>query len=184
MPPGGERRGRGGAALCAGTAQPGGFPVDCADGGGGRDAGIFERDAGGGDAVCGGFRRSPQLRGAETGRPAGPTTAPSRSCAAIACSISRADLLGLPAIALPCLVAAALPLAINWLLGTWIYRSSGLDLATCLFGSVPAGISDMALVCLDMGGDAPKVAVLHMVRYIGLIAVMPGVIALLVSWLD
>ena len=104
--------------------------------------------------------------------------------AAIACSISRADLLGLPAIALPCLVAAALPLAINWLLGTWIYRSSGLDLATCLFGSVPAGISDMALVCLDMGGDAPKVAVLHMVRYIGLIAVMPGVIALLVSWLD
>jgi len=67
----------------------------------------------------------------------------------------------------------------NYVCGFLIYKICKLDIATCLFGSIPAGVSDMALIATDMGGDAPKVGVLQLVRYIGILSVMPTIIKLI-----
>lgn len=67
----------------------------------------------------------------------------------------------------------------NYLCGFLLYKVCKLDLSTSLFGSIPAGVSDMALIAADMGGDSPKVAVLQLVRYVGLISIMPMVIRLI-----
>ena len=53
---------------------------------------------------------------------------------------------------------------------------------TSLFASVPAGMSDMALVSLEQGGEAPKVAVLQLVRYLCAMAFMPAMIKLFAGW--
>lgn len=67
----------------------------------------------------------------------------------------------------------------NYLCAFLMHRVCKLDLSTSLFGSIPAGVSDMALIATDLGGDAPKVGVLQLVRYIGLFTVMPILIRLL-----
>ena len=70
---------------------------------------------------------------------------------------------------------------VNYLLGFLIHRGCGLDLPTSLFSSVPAGVSDMALVSVEQGGDAPKVAVLQLVRYVCTMVFMPSLIKILAS---
>lgn len=64
----------------------------------------------------------------------------------------------------------------NYLCAFLMHKVCKLDLSTSLFGSIPAGVSDMALIATDLGGDAPKVGVLQLVRYIGLFTVMPMLI--------
>lgn len=100
--------------------------------------------------------------------------------AAIGIGITMADVLATKQLLLPLAIVIINTIAINFLLGFILYKTSKLDLSTCLFGSIPAGISDMALVSTEMGGDAPKVAILHLVRYIGLMAIMPTLIDIIV----
>ena len=69
----------------------------------------------------------------------------------------------------------------NYLFGWLIHKVCGLDLATALFGAIPAGVSDMALISTEMGGDAPKVAALQLVRYVGILSLMPAAIQLLTT---
>lgn len=77
---------------------------------------------------------------------------------------------------LPVVLVVINCLLMNYLLGFWIYKTNDMDLATSLFASIPAGVSDMALISLDYGGDAPKVAVLQLVRYVSVMCVMPSLI--------
>ncbi len=85
----------------------------------------------------------------------------------------------LQALALPALFVVLNAFMINYIIGFWIYKTSKLDLATSLFASNPAGVSDMALISLDLGGDAPKVTVLQLVRYISVMALVPSLSQLL-----
>lgn len=39
----------------------------------------------------------------------------------------------------------------------------------------------MALISTEMGGDAPKVAALQLVRYVGILSLMPAAIQLLTT---
>ncbi len=79
-------------------------------------------------------------------------------------------------LAWPLLLVVINCLMMNYLLGFWIYKTNDMDLATSLFASIPAGVSDMALISLDYGGDAPKVAVLQLVRYVSVMCIMPSMI--------
>ncbi len=66
----------------------------------------------------------------------------------------------------------------NYVCGFLLYKFCKLDISTSLFSSIPAGVSDMALIAMDMGGDAPKVGVLQLVRYVGILSVMPALVKL------
>lgn len=100
----------------------------------------------------------------------------------IGVTITLGDILRFRELALPVVLVAANCVAVNYVLGLVLYKTNDLDLATSLFASVPAGMSDMALVSLEQGGEAPKVAVLQLVRYLCVMAFMPGCIKLFAEW--
>lgn len=92
----------------------------------------------------------------------------------VGAGVSRGDLLRLREMLLPVLLVMLSCAAINFGVGFFLYWTNRrLGLPTCLFASIPAGVSDMALVSLDMGGDPPTVAVLQIVRYIGTLLTVP-----------
>jgi len=101
----------------------------------------------------------------------------------IGVSVTMADVLGLRYLVLPAVFVLINCLLINYGLGFLIYKTTDLDLATCLFSTVPAGVSDMALISLEQGGDAPKVAILQMSRYICIMVLMPSLIKFISSLL-
>lgn len=95
--------------------------------------------------------------------------------------LTMADILQSRELLLPALLVACNCILMNYLLGFLLYKTTSLDLATSLFASVPAGVSDMALLSLEQGGDAAKVAVLQLVRYVCVMAFMPSFIKLYVQ---
>lgn len=86
------------------------------------------------------------------------------------------DMNNMPALIKPVLIVLLATLCCNYICAFLMHKLCRLDVSTSLFGSVPAGVSDMALIATDMGGDASKVAMLQLIRYIGLFSVMPLVI--------
>ncbi len=95
--------------------------------------------------------------------------------------IGMEDILGFTKIIVPALLVVLNCFLINYALGYLIYKTNHLDLPTCLFSAIPSGISDMALISSEMGGDAPKVTVLQLVRYLGVMSVMPTLIKLIAA---
>ncbi|MDE6454469.1 MAG: AbrB family transcriptional regulator [Dysosmobacter sp.] len=100
----------------------------------------------------------------------------------IGVTVTLGDILQFRELGLPVLLVTVNCLAVNYVLGLLLYKTNDLDLATSLFASVPAGMSDMALVSLEQGGQAPKVAVLQLVRYLCVMAFMPACIKLFAEW--
>ena len=95
--------------------------------------------------------------------------------------VTAQDVYNMPALIEPLCIVLVCTFLCNYICGFLMHKICKLDVSTSLFGSIPAGVSDMALIATDLGGDAPKVAVLQLVRYIGLFSVMPFVIKLLTN---
>ncbi|GLC29889.1 AbrB family transcriptional regulator [Clostridium omnivorum] len=89
------------------------------------------------------------------------------------------DIIALKSVILPAFILLIGIIAVNLLIGFFISRASGLDLITSLLASTPGGVSDMAIIAKDLGGDAPKVAILQLARYVCVIAIFPVLIKLL-----
>ncbi len=67
-------------------------------------------------------------------------------------------------------------------LGFIISKFTGLDLVTALFSTSPGGITDMTLIANEYGAETPKVALMHLMRLITVITVLPIVINLLARY--
>lgn len=63
-------------------------------------------------------------------------------------------------------------------LGFLISRLTGLDLITSLFSCSPGGLTDMTIISEAYGAEIHKVALLHLIRLITVITVLPLVIKL------
>jgi len=100
----------------------------------------------------------------------------------IGVTITLQDILRFRELALPAVMVAVNCLLVNYALGLILYKTNDLDLATSLFASTPAGLSDMALISLEQGGEAPKVAVLQLTRFLCVMAFMPAFIKLFAAW--
>lgn len=64
------------------------------------------------------------------------------------------------------------------ILGLLIHKITGVDLITALFSSAPGGITDMTLISEAYGADITKVALLHLMRLVTVITIMPLAIKL------
>jgi hypothetical protein len=71
----------------------------------------------------------------------------------------------------------ALDLVAGWLIARW----TDMDLISALFACAPGGLTDMALIAEDMGADSVKVAGMHMLRLVSVIALYPTIIGFLSS---
>lgn len=80
---------------------------------------------------------------------------------------------GLKELIVPSFLLAAGLILNSIILGFVISKLTGLDMITALFSSAPGGIADMTLISDAYGADTPKVALLHLVRLISVISMMP-----------
>jgi membrane AbrB-like protein len=94
----------------------------------------------------------------------------------IGCVMEKSDVKRLPKIIKPIFFMLSGFLILNIIAGFLIWRFSPLDLITSLMAVVPGGISDTPIIAADMGADAPKVAVLQIVRQILGIGIFPSMI--------
>ncbi len=83
---------------------------------------------------------------------------------------------GLKNLVVPALVLVIGLTAFSLFLGFILSKVTGLDLVTALFSSAPGGLTDMTLISDAYGADTPKVALLHLVRLLTVISVLPLVI--------
>lgn len=65
--------------------------------------------------------------------------------------------------------------------GVVISRLTDMDLITALFSCAPGGLTDMTLIAADLGADGVKVAGMHMIRLVSVIALYPLVIHYIVE---
>lgn len=91
------------------------------------------------------------------------------------------DLIALKSIFVPAIMLLVGIIAVNLCIGIFISKISNLEIVTSLLASAPGGVSDMALIAKDLGGDAPKVAVLQLARYVCVIAIFPILVKLITS---
>ncbi|AJA47225.1 hypothetical protein CPAST_c11250 [Clostridium pasteurianum DSM 525 = ATCC 6013] len=94
----------------------------------------------------------------------------------IGCIMEKSDVKRIPIIAKPAAIMLISFLILNLSAGLLIYLVSPLDLLTSLMSVVPGGISDTPIIAAAMGADAPKVAVLQIVRQVLGIGVFPSLI--------
>ncbi|AOT72192.1 AbrB family transcriptional regulator [Geosporobacter ferrireducens] len=85
-------------------------------------------------------------------------------------------LYGLKQMLIPALVMILGLIVLSILLGFVISKTTGMDLLTSLFSSAPGGLTEMILTSEAYGADTSKVAVLHLIRLISVITVLPLVI--------
>ncbi|MFL0269017.1 AbrB family transcriptional regulator [Candidatus Clostridium radicumherbarum] len=91
------------------------------------------------------------------------------------------NIVELKGIILPALILLVGIILVNLCIGIFITKVCGLELITSLLASAPGGVSDMALIAKDLGGDAPKVAILQLARYVCVIATFPFLVKFISS---
>lgn len=90
--------------------------------------------------------------------------------------VTYGDLIALKSIIIPAFIILIGIIVFNFIIGFLISKISGIDIITALLASAPGGVSDMALIAKDLGGDAPKVALMQLSRYVCIIAFFPVII--------
>jgi membrane AbrB-like protein len=101
--------------------------------------------------------------------------------ALIGSRVTYGDVIELKGILLPAIILLIGIITINLFIGFLINKISKFELITSLLASAPGGLSDMTLIAKDLGGDVPKVAILHLVRVVTVIGLFPVLIKLITS---
>lgn len=67
------------------------------------------------------------------------------------------------------------------LLGYLLHKFTGMDLTTALFSTSPGGLTDMSLLADSYGADSPKVVVMHTMRLVTVVTIVPLIIKYLIK---
>lgn len=92
--------------------------------------------------------------------------------------LTREALFSIPTLWLPMLLVIVEVLCMAFITAIAIRALTGLDMATCLFSSIPGGIAEMSMIAEDLGLDIPKIVVMHTCRVIAVICIMPQIVHL------
>ena len=104
--------------------------------------------------------------------------------AMIGLRINAGTFADLKAIIFPALIMVFSVVIIGFIIGFMLYRFTGMDLTTALFASAPGGLTEMTLAADSMGAEAPKVAMLQLLRLTCVISLMPFIIKTTVGFLE
>lgn len=105
--------------------------------------------------------------------------------ALIGCTIGRTQLLQMTELWAVVIIAVVSFILLDLVAAAAIHRLTGMDMITALFSSAPGGLTDMVLIAEDMGADSLKIAGMHTVRLMSVVALYPAIIhlALTLPWL-
>ncbi len=91
-------------------------------------------------------------------------------------NLNRNTFMELKTIVVPVIIIVISLLVFGILIGLVIYKFCKLDLATALLGSAPGGMTELSLLAVSLGANGPKVALLHAIRMITIVSVMPSIL--------
>jgi hypothetical protein len=91
--------------------------------------------------------------------------------------ISRRDVRELKFLIVPGIVMIINMIILNIIFGYLMFRFSNLDLATSLLATAPGGMTDMALIAAELGGEMMPVTILHLARLLIIYALLPWIFA-------
>ncbi|MEG0978224.1 MAG: AbrB family transcriptional regulator, partial [Bacilli bacterium] len=93
--------------------------------------------------------------------------------ALVGCTLTRETIINFQKLVLPVFLLITSYLLVNLIFSLICKKKKYLDMKSALFASCPAGVSDMALIAGDLGGDMAKTALIQVVRLVFVIACMP-----------
>ena len=97
------------------------------------------------------------------------------SGACIGCTMSRAQLLKLPQLALPALVLCVGYMTCCIIMGLVLRKVFRMELREAMLAMTPAGASEMVLISADMGIESPDLTVLHICRLMSVTLIFPHI---------
>ncbi|SHJ15565.1 hypothetical protein SAMN02745751_01867 [Dethiosulfatibacter aminovorans DSM 17477] len=62
------------------------------------------------------------------------------------------------------------------LLGLFVSKVTGVDLVTSMLGSSPGGLTEMSIIADSYDADVSKVVIMHLMRLIGVVVILPALI--------
>ena len=97
----------------------------------------------------------------------------------VGATITREALAGAAQLIAPSLLILGLMSLVGVVLALMLRRFFGFDLITALFAAAPGGMTNMAILAKDAGGNGFSVALVHLVRVVGIFIFVPVVAFLL-----
>lgn len=91
----------------------------------------------------------------------------------VGATINREALLSITGLIVPALIILLVFSIVGVVLALVLRRYFGFDLMTALFAAAPGGLSNMAILAKDAGGNGLAVALVHLVRLIGIFLFVP-----------
>ena len=104
--------------------------------------------------------------------------------ALIGCTVSRQQIVQMLELYDVVILAIASFIVLDLVAAFIIARFTDMDPVSALFSCAPGGLTDMALIADDMGANSVKVAGMHLLRLVSVIAFYPAIISILVSILE
>ena len=101
--------------------------------------------------------------------------------ALVGCNMTRSALSGLGSLIIPAILLVGSYFLINIIYAGICRRFKLIDYKSACFSACPAGVSDMALIASELGADLKTTAVIHVVRLIYAVGVMPSVISIFMN---
>lgn len=91
----------------------------------------------------------------------------------VGAAITRSTLAGAANLVGPSLLVLGVLSVVGVVLAFTLRRFFDLDLTTALFAAAPGGMANMAIVAKDAGGNGVAVALIHLVRLVGVFVLVP-----------
>lgn len=99
----------------------------------------------------------------------------------IGSTITRGSIANTQYILAPLIIILSGNVFINIVLGLMLFHYSELDLRSCLFATIPAGVADMALMADEFSGEGAEVALVQTIRLVSVVILFPQVYLFLAS---
>ncbi len=97
----------------------------------------------------------------------------------IGASFDRSSAAQLPHLAVPLFIVSVGVILFALGTGFLVWKLGKLDILTSLLASTPSGVQEMTLLAEELGGNAGQVAVMHTVRLIFIVAIIPSLISVI-----
>lgn len=101
--------------------------------------------------------------------------------ALIGCTIGRAQIIQVLELRGITVIAIVSFFLLDLVAAVVISHLFHIDIITALFACAPGGVTDMALIAEDLGADSVRVTGMHMIRLVGIVALYPAIISMLLN---
>ena len=94
-------------------------------------------------------------------------------------NLNPKTIMELKTIFLPALIIVSFLFFAGCFIGFVVHKTCKMDIYTAILGSSAGGLTELSILAESIGGDGPKVAVIHLVRILTIITSVPFILTLL-----